>query len=601
MGKPIVVSIVGDARGLKSALGESESRLSKFGGSAARFGKVAALGLAAGAAGAVVVGKKLIDAGERMGTANARIQQINDSMGLFGKESQNVSNRLIKLAETQALATGVDQNSIKVTQAKLLTFKNLAKSADVAGGAFDRAQAAAVDMAAAGFGSAETNAVQLGKALEDPIKGITALSRNGITFNAEQKKVIKSLVESGQAGKAQALVLKAIETQVGGTAKATANGTDRMKVGFSQLTERVGAKLVPAVDKAANFFIDKGIPALTKFGQALGPKLTPIIDRVRDALEAARPTITALGETFTTKVLPVVQQVVSFFGAQVVPAVLDLAGSIGTKLRPILTQLGETFTTRILPAFEAARPTLQRLALVIVKVSGFFLKLAAGILGKVLPVVLRLAGFILSKAVPAIAKLIGIVLNIGEKIVSFGKKISEAATKVGNFAKGVVSAIKDIPKKIGKAATVLLAYGKNLISGLINGIKAKAGDLVAAIKNYVVDKIPGPIKKFFGLASPARKVMPEMGKNLVQGLINGVNAEAPTLARTMDNLASGSVRYAGSVPRTRPRLDPSLALVGSGTQINVTLQVPVGGTAEDIGREFAAYLEAYFAVGGKRP
>jgi hypothetical protein len=36
------------------------------------------------------------------------------------------------------------------------------------------------------------------------------------------------------------MILKAIETQVGGTAEATANATDKMRVGFTQVTETVG-------------------------------------------------------------------------------------------------------------------------------------------------------------------------------------------------------------------------------------------------------------------------------------------------------------------------------------------------------------------------
>src|SRR5690606_17472832 len=100
-------------------------------------------------------GSKLITMGETAGTSNARIGQIATSMGLFGDKADNVSNRLVKLAESQARATGVDQNAIKATQAKLLTFRDLASSADKLGGNFDRATTAAVDLAAAGFGSAE--------------------------------------------------------------------------------------------------------------------------------------------------------------------------------------------------------------------------------------------------------------------------------------------------------------------------------------------------------------------------------------------------------------------------------------------------------------
>ena len=198
-----------------------------------------ALGAVAAAAGG------MIQAGEAAATANARIAQINESMGLFGNETEKVNERLIAYANATARATGVDQNSIKATQAKLLTFGELAKSADEVNGAFDRATKAAVDLAAAGFGDAESNAVQLGKALQDPIKGITALAKSGVTFTEQEKEKIKTLVESNRTLEAQEMILKAIETQVGGTAEATANDTDKLKVAFSQVSESIGLILVP--------------------------------------------------------------------------------------------------------------------------------------------------------------------------------------------------------------------------------------------------------------------------------------------------------------------------------------------------------------------
>jgi hypothetical protein len=201
------------------------------------------------------VTKGLIAAGEKASTSNARIRQIATSMNLFGKEADKVTDRLVDLANKTARQTGLDQNAIKETQAKLLTFKNLAKTADDVGGAFDRATKAAIDLAAAGFGEATSNAAQLGKALEDPIKGLTALTRSGVTFTEEQKELIKTLVESGRILEAQELILGAIETQVGGTAEATANASDKMKVAFDQLKEKLGEQLLPVFEKAVDILI----------------------------------------------------------------------------------------------------------------------------------------------------------------------------------------------------------------------------------------------------------------------------------------------------------------------------------------------------------
>jgi hypothetical protein len=259
--RTLKLNLLADVSEFSKGLESSQQKLKRFGKSVDQAFKKTAM-IAAGLGAAAF---KFIQAGEASATANARILQINESMGLFGDQAQSVTDRLVKLAEATALNTGVDQNAIKLTQAKLLTFKELAQTADVMGGAFDRATMAAVDMAAAGFGEAESNAVQLGKALNDPIKGITALTRSGITFTEEQKALIKSLVESGKTLEAQDMILQAIETQVGGTAEATANASDKMRVGFKLVSEQIGIALLPIFEELVAFLQTSVIPQMQGF------------------------------------------------------------------------------------------------------------------------------------------------------------------------------------------------------------------------------------------------------------------------------------------------------------------------------------------------
>jgi hypothetical protein len=203
-----------------------------------------------------------VRAAEEAEVADNRLQNIAESMGLFGKETDAVVERMKDFADATMLATGVDDEIIKTTQAKLLTFKELATTADEVGGAMDRATLAALDMAAAGFGEAEQNAVQLGKALQDPIKGITALGRAGVTFTEIEKEKIAALVESGQMLEAQNLILAAIETQVGGTAEATATGSSKMSVAFGEMAESLGKALLPLLEQI--------VPIMTGFFDWIG-------------------------------------------------------------------------------------------------------------------------------------------------------------------------------------------------------------------------------------------------------------------------------------------------------------------------------------------
>jgi hypothetical protein len=189
-----------------------------------------------------------VRAAEEAQVANDRLDAVAKSMNLFGSQTERVTDRLKEFAEANERSLAIDADIIKATQTKLLTFKNLALTADEVGGAMDRATLAAIDLAAAGFGEAEQNAVQLGKALQDPVKGITALARSGVTFTEQEKEKIATLVETNRVLEAQDLILSAIETQVGGTAAATATGSAKMSLAFLAMQDALGEALMPVFE-----------------------------------------------------------------------------------------------------------------------------------------------------------------------------------------------------------------------------------------------------------------------------------------------------------------------------------------------------------------
>lgn len=231
----------------------------------AKYGGIAAAGLGA-------VALNFVKGAEFAKQADDRLAAVNKTMGLFGAQTDAVTKRLIEIGDKGEYKFGILAESIKDVQSKLLTFKEIAQEANVTGGLFDRATQAALDLQAAGFGEATQNAVQLGKALNDPIKGITALARSGVTFTAQEKEKIKALVESGKMYEAQELLLKAIETQVGGTAEATATATFKIGAAFGHVRDELGTLLLPLFEKFADFMVNKVVPYATKFGETVGEK-----------------------------------------------------------------------------------------------------------------------------------------------------------------------------------------------------------------------------------------------------------------------------------------------------------------------------------------
>ena len=243
----ISIPIISDFndKGIKTAIREFK-QLETVGQKAQFAIKKAAVpaGLAVAAFGTFLVGAA--KGAEQARIADQKLASVLNTMG-YDKAAQRVSAYAESLEKTIA----VDADVIKATQTKLATFGQLTKSVGEAGGAFDRATKAALDLASAGFGTAEGNAVQLGKALQDPVKGLASLAKAGVTFTEQEKENIKALVESGKQLEAQELILKAIENQVGGTAEASASSFDKMKFSIASVSDTFGEMMLPVIDALA--------------------------------------------------------------------------------------------------------------------------------------------------------------------------------------------------------------------------------------------------------------------------------------------------------------------------------------------------------------
>jgi hypothetical protein len=213
---------------------------------AAQIGLVALGGLAVGA----------VRAAEEAQVANNRLDSVATSMGLFGTNTKVVTDRLKAFADETMKKIAVDDELVKSTQAQLLTFKDLAITAGTAGGAFDRATIAAFDMAAVFGGTGEDNAVRLGKALQDPIAGVSSLRKVGVQLSDQQEAMIKSFVDAGDAASAQNIILNELETQVGGAAEATATDSAKMGLAFGEMAEAIGTGLLPIIEFLTPLIVD---------------------------------------------------------------------------------------------------------------------------------------------------------------------------------------------------------------------------------------------------------------------------------------------------------------------------------------------------------
>jgi hypothetical protein len=398
---------------LKHAAGQVSGFADDTGKRMHGMGIKSGLAMAAVGAGAVVAGaavlhfaKASVQAAQDSVVSDARLDQVAKTMGLVEGAYAGGTQRLKDYASTLSTQIGVEDESIKAVQAKLLTFKALATTMNETGGAMDRATAAAYDLASAGFGSAEGNATALGKALQDPIKGITALSRSGVTFTQVEKDKIKALAESNQMGKAQEMVLKAIETQTKGTAAATATASDKMKVSFGELQEKVGMAFLPVLAKLA----DTLIPIFDKLQEPLGKVADALGGALAKALDALAPVLPVLAEAFA-KIAEVVGGILSTAITAMTPwftTLLELFGELATRIGPMITPLLEKVGVLINALMEALVPLIEPLTEVVMNI----LDAAAPILGVVIDALI-----ILVKALAPVFTAVGVLIKpLGELI-----------------------------------------------------------------------------------------------------------------------------------------------------------------------------------------
>lgn len=231
-------------------------------------------------------GGELITAAESGQKVDATLTNITSSMGLFGGKSADVVKRLQDVATAQIALTGVDDDVIKGAQAKLMTFSEVGKSADTMGGAFDRATSLSADLAAAGFGTIDSAATMLGKALQDPEKGMTALQRVGVSLSDAQKKQIKDFMAVGDVASAQKVILGEVEKQVGGTAAASATSSEKMKAQFEDIKQAMGTALLPAFQAVTDFVVANFVPAFKWISENMGT-LAPVFGALGVILLAA--------------------------------------------------------------------------------------------------------------------------------------------------------------------------------------------------------------------------------------------------------------------------------------------------------------------------
>jgi len=360
---PILTSF--DPKGLRQA----NAQFAKLQGSVGSLGRnFAVAGAAIAAAGALIA--KNAQSLARIERINAQTAQTITSMG----NASNISAKEVEtLAGSLEALTATEAETIQEGANLLLTFRNIANQAGVGNDIFTQTTAIMVDMGRALNEGAAASAIRLGKALNDPIRGITALRKVGVGFSEDQEAQIKALQESGDLMGAQKVILAELQAQFGGSGAAFAKT-------FSGQLELMGHEL-GTIGEEATMSVMPALQGMVAELRALIPVIGPQLKAAIESVDFKALATSVVG--FTTFLIQngaaIAQAVVAIFAlntAYKTMAVVIGIADVATKLYT-WSVAQATAKTKLATVATTIFSTALRLIPIVAIISGLTLLVAA--------------------------------------------------------------------------------------------------------------------------------------------------------------------------------------------------------------------------------
>ena len=253
MANELIVKIGADISGLDAGVQNATRTVSGFGDTlkGAFLGSLGA-DLASRAFGAIT--ESITGAIHALAEVDKIAGQTAAVIASTGGAAGITADQVGQLADALERKTGIEAESIAKGENLLLTFTNIKNAAGANNDIFNQATGIMADLATAMGGDASGAAIQLGKALNDPTAGVTALTRVGVTFTDAQKTQIKAMQDAGDLMGAQKVVLAELRKEFGGSAEAAgktfAGALDRAKNAVDSISEAMVGPAVPVFTRA---------------------------------------------------------------------------------------------------------------------------------------------------------------------------------------------------------------------------------------------------------------------------------------------------------------------------------------------------------------
>ena len=394
----------------------------------------------------------------------------------------------------------------------------LATFTNIKGQNFGSATQSILDMSQALGMDLDSAAMQVGKALNDPVAGLAALSRSGVQFTAEQEAMIKAMVEAGNVAGAQEVMMKELNTQFGGSASAAvdtyAGQQVVLKEKFADIQQTLGMALMPILMEFGTFMSDTVVPIIADVVGQLSAWINTmqmtgttsgIFETIRNAIAAIPGVLAQMGAGLATVqafLQPLTDAVMNFVGV-FVPAITSAGMAIAeylgspqasayiTTLSTFFVQLATTVQDILVLAFQGAT------------IAWTYLSQAFTIMW---PYIQTVLDTFLSVATIVINAVTGILTALSQLVKGdFSGAFETMKKTVGTALEDLWGFFKTLDKNLltffEEIRPTVLKLGTDMVQGIADGIKSGASWIKDALLQAARDAWSAVTSYFSGQGS----------------------------------------------------------------------------------------------------
>ena len=457
--------------------------------------------------------------------AEQNVAQLEAVLRSTGGAAGITSDMALELADSLANLTTYEDDAVLAAENMLLTFTSISKEV------FPDATKIILDMSTALGQDLKSSAIQVGKALQDPILGVTVLRRVGVNFSNAQVDIIKNMVESNDLMGAQKFILEELQREFEGSAEAAADtfggALTQLKNKWLDFQETIGTGLTD------NEEFKKAIQSIGDALDSLAQTFEDLPDWAQVAIIGLVGLVAALGRL----AMPLISLKILFDG---------LGASAGVGLAGRLSFLSAVIHGRLLIAFGAISGALAAITAPV--------WLLIGAIGVLVTAIVLLG--------PAASKTFMMIADI------IAASLKRAGYELRKFWINLVSTVRQMTANV---RSWFAQVGRGIVEGIKTGISSGWEGLKTWISNSM-DSLLTWVKTKLGIKSPSKLFADEIGLPLAQGIGLGIERGMSSVRTALGTLAMPQLSLApassGFVPDSVYRQN-RITSGGSNTRISV--------------------------------